>query len=147
MPNGSCNGAQIWAILTSRLPAWMFPLPLVWPPINEFRQPALEITMEQVRRVSGLQSFVPSLSHVNVFVFNNVKTYVTYVTKLEFSKIGHCVTPTTHINKTNDRFFTNLEFAVIGHCVHPSSHTNVPMADCFTHWRWEAHHGKEQTRK
>ena len=145
MPNGSCNGAQTWAILTSRLPAWMFPLPLVWPPINEFRQPALEITMEQVRRVSGLQSFVPSLSHVNVFVFNNVKTYVTYVTKLEFSRIGHCVTPTTHINKTNDRFFTNLNlgFSVIGHCVHPSSHINhinIPMTDCFTHWRGGAHH-------
>ena len=74
MPNGSCNGAQMRAILKSRLPAWMFPLPLVWPPINEFRQPALEKTMEQVSRVSGLRSLVPSLSHVSVFVFDNVTT-------------------------------------------------------------------------
>ena len=77
MPNGSGNGAQMRAILTSRVPAWMFPLPLVWPPINECRQPALEINMEQVSRVSGLRSLVPILSHVNVCVFNNVKTYVT----------------------------------------------------------------------
>ena len=80
MPNGSCDGAQMRAILTSRLPAWMFPLPLVWPPIDEFRQPALEITMEQVSRVSGLRSLVPSLSHLSVFGWNNFTTHVTYVT-------------------------------------------------------------------